>query len=169
MRLPGNLLDQIRVGVGVGAVMLGGCDLADRAREALSPADEAVASAEPEIAPEPEPAVQPEPAPARAEGIPGKVAQALDAAKSEAELEPEPFALPQATPAPSEPEDITAFVPFGGSKAPTRPKAAARGPRPTSKPLAIAEVDEPCGVISAPVASPTPRPSHRPCPACGRG
>lgn len=170
MRLPAHLLLQLRVGVGVGAVLLAGCDLVDDVKGAISGEAEAEAIAElrsEAAASTSAPAAKP------SGGLAGKVARALDEVEPEAEPQPERLAvLPKApadepdrsTPRPEledEPEDVTAFVPFGGTSAKLPPRIKPRiKPRP-SAPIAIApSPDEPCD----------PAPSPRdPCPACGRG
>lgn len=179
MRLPAHLLHQLsvglRVGVGVGAVLLAGCDLVDEVKAAVGGESETVAVAE--RADDADAAKTPEAAAPKAGGLAGKVAQAIDEAKPEPLPEPrlEPLLdLPKApereTSSPrAEPEDVTAFVPFGEASArtPTRIKPRAK-PRPKlEEPLAIAP-DEPCDPAVSPVLGSAP-PDRDPCPACGRG
>jgi hypothetical protein len=172
MRLPAHLLHQLsaglRVGVGVGAVLLAGCDLVDEVKAAVGGESEAVAVAEPAG----EDADAPAPKPG---GLAGKVAQAIDEAQPKPHPEPrlEPLLdLPKApereTSSPAEPEDVTAFVPFGepSGRTPTRIKPRSKA-RPIERPLAIAP-DEPCDPAVSPVLGSAP-PDRDPCPACGRG
>jgi hypothetical protein len=178
MRLPAHLLHQLsvglRVGVGVGAVLLAGCDLVDEVKSAVGGESETVAVAE--RADDADAAKTPEAAAPKAGGLAGKVAQAIDEAKPEPLPEPrlEPLLdLPKApereTSSPrAEPEDVTAFVPFGepSGRTPTRIKPRSKA-RPIERPLAIAP-DEPCDPALSPVLGSAP-PDRDPCPACGRG
>lgn len=184
MRLPAHLLHQLsvglRVGVGVGAVLLAGCDLADEVKAAVAGEPETVAVAEAtndaSAAKAPEPAAAP-----KAGGLAGKVAQAIDEAKPEPSPEAggsprlEPLLgfseAPEREPASPrvEPEDVTAFVPFGeaSTRAPTRIKPRSKARPKVEEPLAIAP-DEPCDPAVSPVLGSAP-PDRDPCPACGRG
>src|SRR5687768_1350337 len=162
MRLPGKLLDQIRVGVGVGAVLLCGCDVVDATLSEVAPADEAVSVA-PVALPE-APKTAPAKAAPKSGGLADKVVETLGGI-APAPSEPEPPVVAEAEPAP---EDVTAFIPFGGSASSSSPspkplpRAKRVKPKVVAAPIAI---DEPCETpVSAAVA-----PTHDPCPACGRG
>jgi hypothetical protein len=166
MKIPTNLLRQMRTCVGVGAILATGCDLATPA-PVVAVVPPAPVAAEAPAAPAAIATASPR--------FAAKVADVVDAARREEA--PPTAAAPTGALMPlagfaddtAAGEDVTAFVPFAGAvaTAPVRKRA-----RPSQRP-ALA-VDEPCAsdppaVLAVPTPGPAPGWSTDPCPACGRG
>lgn len=185
----------MRVGVGVGAVLLGGCDLIDEAAaeaearpeqvEAEAGPEQVEAEARPQIAADTSevsraPAAPgaslerraQEPAatasePEDAHGVAGLVAEAIERSRQEpASGRPEPI-RDLGRPA-AEPEGDRAFIPYDGGTGTVAAAPSTLAPRPRRRPRrkVAAPVDEPCDPGSV-VASPPG--DWDGCPACGRG
>lgn len=161
----------MRVGVGVGAVMLGGCDMVTEAKARVFGEDEVEAAVEVEAEVEPAAAPSaPEPMLLSRGGVAGVVD---DVARSQSSREP---AAPPVRDlgrrfGESEPEGSRAFVPYDGeagalaiAPAPVRTAAPSK-PRNKRK---VARPDEPCDPALASVGTTRPGPEWQ-CPACGRG
>jgi hypothetical protein len=166
----------MRVGVGVGAVMLGGCDMVTEAKARVF-GEEADVAAATEAAPTPAPAVEAAPAPeplllsrGGVAGVVEDLARTKAAPPSTSSSVPpvNDLGRPLATP-----EGSHAFVPYDGgvgSLAGAPPSFGATAtptkPRPRSKPR-VARVDEPCDpALATPVG---PSGSGWECGPCGRG
>lgn len=190
MKLPANLLSQLRVGVAASAVLASGCDLVDAAAAAVDdgsaasavadngpatdPAEDAQSRSAPSTAPserETNAANTRQDAPPR--GVPATIARVVDSTRAtESPRRPDPLnAAPRGETAQDDP---TAFVPFTDPKSArvsTRietPLAFAAPPtrrpkRPKVRP-ATPSVDEPCDPGEA--AAPDKRWQ---CLGCGRG
>lgn len=182
MRLPSKLLGCMRVGVGVGAVMLGGgCDAIAEAKARVLGDEAVVAEAPVAAAPIATAPIAPEPLllTRDRDGMAGLVddavarskAPGLDGDRSNARptavLPIEDLGRPR-----SEPEGSHAFVPYaeGGSStssiaiaiAPERPVAAEK-PRTRTRPKRVRTAEsEPCDPLAAPVGEWV-------CGPCGRG
>ena len=158
MRLPSKLLGQVRVGVGVGAVMLGGCDLAEPVATTTEPDVAAAAeSMEPAAPTKHEPML-----------LSRHVIDAAEEARAKtAEPEARPLRVEVTTPRTEKIEDGEGFVPYvvdptaEGIIATASPKPRPRVRRPKRERV----VDEPCATESIGVGEP----SGWDCPACGRG
>jgi hypothetical protein len=185
MRLPSKLLGCMRVGVGVGAVMLGGCDAIAEAKARVLGEDsatvEAEAAAEAPVAPVAQAPIAPEPLLLSRDGVAGVVEDTLARSKA-AELggdrgEPRSSTVPPVEDLGRrfEPEGSSEFVPYAGAGgviagATPTPERLATSEKPRSRPrpkLARPVEDEPCDPgISTPIAAPGP---EWVCGPCGRG
>ena len=181
MRLPSKLLGCMRVGVGVGAVMMGGgCDAIAEAKARVLGEELEVAAdvtvVTPVAAPVAAAPAAPEPMLLGREGVAGVVEDAM-ARSNAAKLEGERSTTPPTFVPPvedlgrprREPEGSHAFVPYGGSSsvgtlaiAPERTEPAEE-PRSRTRPKRARTVEaEPC--------DPSPEPvSTWVCGPCGRG
>ncbi len=165
MMIPATVLHQMRTCVGVGALLAGGCDLAQASEDADAPQ-----TAAPTVAAR---VVQELPA-APPKGLASKVATAVDEAKTR-DADPddarEPATPPEQTapeleplagfaaPA-SPPEDVTEFVPFAA------PSSALPAPKP--RPHVKRKVAHIAASETSPVVT-SPGWGADPCPPCGRG
>lgn len=164
----------MRVGVGVGAVMLGGCDAVAEAKarvlgdEAAATPTEAAATQAPAVEAAAPPA--PEPLLLSRDGVGGVVEEV----RAKVSLDrPAPTTVPSVEdlgrPRP-EPEGSRAFVPYDGgvgalAVAPALPErtTAAPKPRPRARPKAVRPIEsEPCDPIAPPEREWV-------CGPCGRG
>jgi len=169
MQLPAKLLTQVRIGVGVGAVLLGGCDLVEDAKaQALGePVATPVASELSDAEPSGEPTAEPTPEPMLlSRGVSGVVQDSI--AKSESPGEPTPPLVADLGRAPIE-EGPRGFVPYDGglgavASAPPTPIRPAIRSRPRPRPT----VDEPCDPGLSVAVEPGPDREWQ-CLACGRG
>jgi len=144
MRLPSKLLGCMRVGVGVGAVMMGGCDaVADAKARVLG--EETEVSTPVEVAATPAPAAAeaspaaPEPMLLAREGVAGVVEQArtkaaVDRTAPAPVLPVEDLGRPR-----TEPEGSPAFVPYDGGSgalavAPVEPERTTASAKPRTRP-----------------------------------
>jgi hypothetical protein len=188
MRLPSKLLGCMRVGVGVGAVMLGGCDAIAEAKARVlgeDPAEvtaEAEAAADAPAAPVAEAPIAPEPMLLSRDGMAGVVEDTLARSRA-AELGGDRPDARSSTVPPvedlgrprTEPEGSHLFVPFAGSGgviagATPTPEREVASSKPRTRPrpkLARPVEDEPCDPgISTPIVAPEREWS---CGPCGRG
>ncbi|MCX4239924.1 hypothetical protein [Paraliomyxa miuraensis] len=181
MRLPAKLLGCMRVGVGVGAVMLGGCDLVDEAKARALGEEEAVAE---QTAADPAPQAQPTSTPDSPEPMllgRSPLATAVEQAVTRATpTAPPPIndlgdldrpSTPPSVRSTTEPEGSRPFIPYDDGTgtlalAPLTTKSTkTTKPRPRKSKVAR-PVDEPCDPQL--VAVDPPR-GKWDCPACGRG
>lgn len=163
----------MRVGVGVGAVVLGGCDLVEQAKARVLGEGDAVAehavTAEVASAPAVEAAPAPEPLLLGRSGVAGVVEDAIEHAEAAPVPPPiEDLGRPRVV----EPEGSRAFVPYDGGSLVSRPPSLGRvtapaKPRARSKPRVVRPADEPCDPVLA--TSEPPRDRKWECLACGRG
>ena len=167
MKIPATVLQQMRTCVGVGALLAGGCDLAQA--EDTPEAEDAAPTVAAKVVDE-APAQPPK-------GLASTVATAVDEAKTrdpepasdvlpedETASELEPLAGFSAPPSPPTSEDVTEFVPFSAPGAAlVTPKASAK-PRPRIKrKVAHVATSSETPVVAAPGWGADP------CPPCGRG
>ncbi|MEM7156691.1 MAG: hypothetical protein AAF799_27835 [Myxococcota bacterium] len=155
MRLPSKLLGQVRVGVGVGAVVLGGCDLAEPV--ATTAAAEVAAEAS---------EMQPQ---ARPKHEPMLLSRHVVEAAEEVRTKSAPQKAPTIRAEVSAPQSVQigdgkGFVPYIDPIAEGIIATAGPTPRPRIR-RHKKQVDEPCETGKVEVGSP----SGWDCPACGRG
>ncbi|MEM9462334.1 MAG: hypothetical protein AAGF11_49760 [Myxococcota bacterium] len=165
MRLPATLLGRVRVGIGIGAVVLGGCDLVDEAESAVqepAPAPtETIASASSPAEPPAKPLT---PLLLDRPGVAGVVEQTIERARAQPAPQPPPIAdLGR----PVEPEPDPAFIPYeGGTPAVSAPPVFTTRPpvrrRPRSRPKASPPSVDPGLAVTSPDRG-------WECLACGRG
>lgn len=178
MRLPSSLLGRVRVGLGVGAVMLGGCDVVSEAKARVFGEEQApvaaqaqveapVVEAEAPAAPEP---MLLEPMLVERGGVAGVVEETLARSEAAPGLAPPPV---QDLGRRFEPEGSRGFVPYDGdvgalASAPPSGggKVATSKPRPRAKPR-VARPDEPCD--PGLTAAVEPSDGGWQCGPCGRG
>ncbi len=165
MRLPSKLLGRVRVGVGVSAVVLGGCDFVDQAQARVFGEDPAVPVAVEEPAADSPQAPQESPEPLlMSRGVAKIVEQSID--RAEAAAPPvrsfESTSSGIGTRVQSEPG---AFIPYEGGR---RIVAARPTKRRSGRRHARRVVDEPCNTEVGTVM-PEPGPKWGECMACGRG
>jgi hypothetical protein len=171
MRLPPRLLDRVRVGLGVSALFVPGCDaasdLVDAARD-LTEADAAAPATEnAEEAHRPAATATASDDDDASPALGAQIAEALARADARPPVAAEAIPLPPDSEGSEAPtgEDVTEFVPF--SERPGGPAVVAE-PAPPRRPLRVRpRIDEvePCE---------SPKLVERPgggweCPACGRG
>jgi hypothetical protein len=174
MRLPSSLLGCVRVGVGVGAVMLGGCDVVSEAKARVFGEEQAEVAAQAEAeAPvaEAEAPVAPAPMLLTRGGVAGVVEETV--ARSEAAPAVAPVPPVQDLGRRFAPEGSPAFVPYDGGVGALASAPASGGrtvapakPRPRAKPRA-ARPDEPCEPTLATAVEPPD--TGWQCGPCGRG
>jgi hypothetical protein len=163
----------VRVGVGVGAVMmLGGCDMVSEAKARVFGEEQATVAAQAQVeAPLVQAPVAPEPMLLSRGGVAGVVAETV--ARSEAAATAAPVPPVQDLGRPFAPEGSRGFVPYDGgvgalASAPLsggRTVATAK-PRPRAKPR-VARPDEPCD--PGLTAAVEPSDGGWQCGPCGRG